>query len=251
MSERRVRRILRIPENEEPKKEIFPDDTIYDVSKKYNVGDWKEFFETQKETLKTISAIIAKNEKKYGTFIPERQQIFLAFKMTQLKDLKIIIVAQDPYPNRDNAMGLALSTPRDVKVSASMKTVFKEIVDNIPDFEVPDHSDLTKWAKQGILLLNMRLTVHEGMPGKYNNVWEGFTNNLISYIKEKAPNTLFMLWGGIARKLSTDLEGMNILEAAHPSPMNRGGGFLGCRHFFKANLYLRSLKKSEIDWNLD
>lgn len=232
-------------------KEIFPEDTIYEVSEKYNVGDWREFFSTQEENLKTISAIVEKNEKKHGTFIPGREQLFLAFKKTQLRHLKVIIVAQDPYPNRANAMGLALSTPRDVKVSASMKTVFKEIADNMPNFEIPDHSDLTKWAQQGVLLLNMRLTVHEGLPGKYNNCWEGFTNNLIAYIKEKAPNTLFMLWGGIARKLSTDLEGMNVLEAAHPSPMNQGGGFLGCKHFQKANLYLKSVKQEPIDWNLD
>jgi uracil-DNA glycosylase len=230
---------------------IEPTDTLMEVIRKTPLGDWRPLFEEEKDTLENISEILEKNERKYGPLCPSRELIFEAFRRTPLRKVKVALIVQDPYHKPGVATGLALSCRRGAPIQPTLKTVYKELEDEFEDFVAPDHGDLSEWAKRGVLLLNSRLTVHEGMPNKYNQIWTSFTQQVVEYIKHKQPNTIFMVWGSAAQKdLKDALDGANVLTAAHPSPVNTRGGFLGCEHFYKANIFLKSVGRSPIDWTI-
>ncbi len=195
------------------------------------------------------------NEKFEGSLsiYPEKQNIFKALELIgDLSNLKVVLLGQDPYHGVGQAMGLAFSVPCGVKLPPSLRNILKELKDDcgIVNTRV-EGGDLTEWANQGVLLLNTALTVREGCPNSHEQQWKPHTDNLIKYISENTDNTIFMLWGGNAKKKKVfiDKTKHHILEANHPSPLsaNRGGWF-GCKHFSKCNEILKKIGKSEINW---
>lgn len=182
---------------------------------------------------------------------PPANLIFSAFNLTPFTSLKVVLLGQDPYHNPNQAMGLSFSVPKGISLPPSLKNIYQELYEDlgIP----PSHDgDLSKWAKQGVLLLNSVLSVEQNKPASHQNFgWQTFTDNVISTISLQKEGIIFLLWGNYAKakKKLIDSKKHFILEAAHPSPLARGA-FFGCRHFSKTNKILKSLHKDPIDWQI-
>ena len=193
-----------------------------------------------------------REEKAAGKKIyPPGSQIFNAFALTPLHNLKVVILGQDPYHGPGQAHGLSFSVPAGVPAPPSLKNIFKEIESDL-GVRMSGYPNLEKWAMQGVLLLNAVLTVRSGEAASHSRIgWEEFTDAVIRHISENCEGVVFMLWGNFARSKSVliDRSRHHVLEAAHPSPLARGA-FFGCRHFSKANSLLSAAGKSPIDWQL-
>ena len=193
-----------------------------------------------------------REEKAAGKKIyPPGSQIFNAFALTPLHNLKVVILGQDPYHGPGQAHGLSFSVPAGVPAPPSLKNIFKEIEADL-GVRMSGYPNLEKWAMQGVLLLNAVLTVRSGEAASHSRIgWEEFTDAVIRHISENCEGVVFMLWGNFARSKSVliDRSRHHVLEAAHPSPLARGA-FFGCRHFSKANSLLSAAGKAPIDWQL-
>lgn len=190
-------------------------------------------------------------EKKKATIFPPGPLIFNAFNTTPFEKVKVVIIGQDPYHGQGQAHGLSFSVPVGTKVPPSLQNIYKELRE---DLCIPVHheGDLSKWARQGVLLLNATLTVRENLAGSHQNRgWEQFTDAVIRTVSEKKHNLVFLLWGRFAQekeKLISKTNDHLILKAAHPSFFSVKN-FFGCRHFSKTNEFLRSKGIPEIDWD--
>jgi len=208
-----------------------------------NIEKEKDYFKNLKEQI----------DKKYETttVFPPKDKIFNAFSKSLLKDLKVVILGQDPYHGKGQAQGLAFSTPKEIKNPPSMVNILKEIRDDLKKDSSCLDGDLTPWAKEGVLLLNTILTVEESKPKSHHKLgWETFTNNIIKYISDNCKEVVFILWGApaIAKSKLIDESKHHILTAPHPSPLSSYRGFFGCKHFSKTNEILKSLGKKPINW---
>ncbi len=208
-----------------------------------NLEKEKEYYEKLKNEI----------DKRYetSTVFPEKQNIFKAFSLTKLENLKVVILGQDPYHGFGQAQGLAFSTPSNIKNPPSMVNILKEINDDLGKKSICEDGDLTSWAKQGVMLLNTILTVEEGKAKSHHNLgWEIFTDNIIKYISDNKENVIFILWGSpaIAKTKLINKSKHHILTAPHPSPLSSYRGFFGCKHFSKTNEILTNLKKEPINW---
>ena len=208
-----------------------------------NLEKEKEYYEKLKNEI----------DKRYetSTVFPEKQNIFKAFSLTKLENLKVVILGQDPYHGLGQAQGLAFSTPSNIKNPPSMVNILKEINDDLGKKSICEDGDLTSWAKQGVMLLNTILTVEEGKAKSHHNLgWEIFTDNIIKYISDNKENVIFILWGSpaIAKTKLINKSKHHILTAPHPSPLSSYRGFFGCKHFSKTNEILTNLKKEPINW---
>ena len=197
-------------------------------------------------------ATFLKTQKAAGKKIyPPGSLIFNAFNTTPFEDVKVVILGQDPYHNPGEAMGLSFSVPKGVRIPPSLRNIYKELNEDLK-VVIPDHGDLTRWAEQGVFLLNAMLTVEHRTPRSHQKIgWQDFTDAVIRKLSSEREGLVFMLWGGFARK-KKDLIDKNkhlVLEAAHPSPL-AGGAYFGSKHFSKANDYLQKQGKEQIDWNL-
>jgi uracil-DNA glycosylase len=188
-----------------------------------------------------------------GTIIyPREDLIFNAFNTTPLPDVKVVILGQDPYHQPNQAMGLSFSVPQGVAVPPSLRNVYKELARTIDGFIIPKHGDLSKWAEQGVFLLNAVLTVAQGQAASHAKLgWQNFTDAVIRTISEHNEGVVFMLWGNFAKQKAAliDATRHTILTAIHPSPL-AGGGFAGCNHFALANELLVDQGKEPIDWQV-
>ena len=192
-----------------------------------------------------------KTEYSTRTIYPSMYDIFNAMKNTSFKDIKAVILGQDPYHENGQAMGLSFSVPKGIEKPPSLVNIFKEIKAETGE-DMPSSGDLTGWAKQGVLLLNAVLTVREHMANSHRGKgWESFTDGIIKKISDRRENVVFLLWGGNARSKKTLIDGKKhlILECAHPSPLSAYNGFFGCGHFIKANEYLIKNGKEPIIWS--
>ncbi len=214
--------------------------------------NWKDVIniEKEKDYFKNLKEQI---DKKYETttVFPPKDKIFNAFSKSSLKDLKVVILGQDPYHGKGQAQGLAFSTPKEIKNPPSMVNILKEIKDDLKKDSSCLDGDLNPWAKEGVLLLNTILTVEESKPKSHHKLgWETFTNNIIRYISENCEDVVFILWGApaIAKSKLIDEEKHYILTAPHPSPLSSYRGFFGCKHFSKTNEILKKIGKEPIDW---
>ncbi|AJC85641.1 uracil-DNA glycosylase [Campylobacter sp. RM16704] len=216
--------------------------------------DWKfflkdEFLQPYFLNIK-MEYINALNERKI--IYPPANLTFNAFNLTPLKNLKVIILGQDPYHNPNQAMGLSFSVPMGVKIPPSLLNIYKELQQDL-NIPIANHGDLSKWARQGVLLLNSILSVEANKPASHTHFgWQNFTDAVISKLSQEKEGLIFLLWGNYAKnkKFLIDTQKHYILEAAHPSPLARNA-FLGCKHFSKTNTILSSLHKDIIDWNLN
>ena len=213
---------------------------------------WEDIIdlEKQKDYYKSLEKEINKRYKTTTVF-PEKQNIFKAFSLTKLDNLKVVILGQDPYHGFGQAQGLAFSTPANIKNPPSMQNILKEINSDLGKKSICEDGDLTPWAKQGVLLLNTILTVEEAKPKSHHNLgWEVFTDNIIKYISDNCEDTIFILWGSpaISKTKLIDRKKHHILTAPHPSPLSSYRGFFACKHFSQTNDILKSLNKEAIIW---
>lgn len=191
-------------------------------------------------------------EKDAGRKIfPPGSQIFRAFDLTPVKDVKVVILGQDPYHGPGQAHGLSFSVPEGVPAPPSLKNIFKEIETDL-GVRMSGYPNLEKWARQGVLLLNAVLTVRSGEAASHSRIgWQEFTDAVIKYISDNCEGVVFMLWGNFARTKAELIDRSRhvVLEAAHPSPLARGA-FFGCRHFSRANAALVASGRAPVDWQL-
>jgi len=187
------------------------------------------------------------------TVYPPAADVFNAFKYTEFADVKVVILGQDPYHNEGQAHGLAFSVREGVAVPPSLVNIYKELADDIAGFSVPPHGCLTRWAEQGVLLLNTVLTVRAHRAHSHADLgWETFTDRVVAQINAGRENVVFMLWGSHAQKKGAMIDRSRhlVLSAPHPSPLSAYRGFFGCRHFSRANAYLAAHGITPIDWQL-
>lgn len=232
--------------------------TIYEIATEYVPPGWTSVFKFAEPELKLISRLL-KNKDYY----PEKRNLFKAFDLCPLASIRVVILGQDPYPGTcddgtPNAMGLAFSVDQKCQpIPASLRNIFKELSNEYSDYKIPTHGDLTKWAEQGVLLLNTKLTVKPGQPNheEHKGIWKGFLNKVLKSIIETNPECIFLLWGKSAHDLSSDLGQRSIkLYASHPSPQSAYTSsreipsFIGCNHFVKTNEFLQKTGKPMINW---
>ena len=209
----------------------------------YNINNgWNGFFEEQKrqEYFKDLASFVDA-EYENNTVYPPKENIFKAFELTDTDDIKLVIIGQDPYHEKGQAMGLAFSVPKGVKKPPSLCNIYKEIEMEY-DCKMPDSGDLTSWAKKGIFLLNNVLTVRDGAANSHKgHGWEIFTDNVIKYINEIDRPICYMLWGNFARSKKSLITNPKayVLESAHPSPLSASRGFFGNDHFKRFNSFLK------------
>lgn len=214
---------------------------------------WKQALisEFERPYFQTLATFL-KNEIAEGkTIYPPGPLIFNAFNTTPFANVKVVILGQDPYHNPGEAMGLSFSVPKGVRIPPSLQNIYKEILADL-GFPNPPHGDLTAWAKQGVFLLNAMLTVEKNNAGSHKQIgWQFFTDAVIKKLSDERAHLVFMLWGNFAKKKKDliDTHKHLVLESAHPSPL-AGNAFSGCRHFSKANNYLKMNGLEPIDWQI-
>lgn len=204
--------------------------------------------EMKKSYFKHIKEFI-KEERLIKTIYPSANDLFNAFKLTDFKDIKVVILGQDPYHGEKEAMGLSFSVRRGVRTPPSLRNIFKELKDDLNITRTD--TDLSDWAKQGVFLLNTVLTVEKDKANFHKEIgWEIFTDYVISQIDEKLDNVVFILWGRQARDKKKIMSNKNnyIIESAHPSPLSAYHGFFGSKPFSKTNNYLEEHNKKKINW---
>lgn len=183
-----------------------------------------------------------------GTIYPPREKVFEALKKTNLEEVKVVILGQDPYHGPGQAQGLSFSVPDDIPAPPSLQNILKELAE---DVGVKASHDLTSWADQGVLLLNACLTVPAGQAnGHAGVIWEEFTDAVIRLVSQEEEHVVFILWGAYARKKKALIDASKhmIIESAHPSPLSAYRGFFGSRPVSRVNAYLSEMGREPIDW---
>src|SRR5688572_27921770 len=202
---------------------------------------WKELLNDEFTKPYFEQAVLhLKTEKTQGkTIYPPGPLIFNAFDTTPIEKVKVVILGQDPYHGPRQAHGLCFSVQNGVAPPPSLINIFKELHEDV-GFSIPDHGNLTKWAIQGVFLLNASLTVRASEPMSHAKIgWAQFTDTVIRKISDHQPHVVFMLWGKFAqeKRILIDETKHLVLRAAHPSPLSAHAGFFGCKHFSQANTY--------------
>ena len=193
-----------------------------------------------------------KSEYSTQTVYPNMNDIFNALRLTSFKDTKVVIIGQDPYHGFGQAHGLCFSVIKGVVPPPSLKNIYKELKSDV-GFEIPNHGELTSWAKQGVLLLNNVLTVREGSPNSHKGKgWEIFTDRVIGELNKKETPVVFLLWGANAQKKAEIITNPKHykLITVHPSPLSASRGFFGCKHFSKTNEILQKNHINPINWEI-
>ncbi|MDF7676220.1 uracil-DNA glycosylase [Neisseriaceae bacterium ESL0693] len=201
------------------------------------------------QILQTVRA-----ERQAGEIIyPPAPDVFNAFKATEFDQVKVVILGQDPYHGANQAHGLSFSVREGVAIPPSLVNIYKELADDIEGFRIPQHGYLQAWAQQGVLLLNTVLTVRAGRAHSHAELgWETFTDHVINALNHQREHIVFLLWGSHAQKKGAMINRQKhlVLTAPHPSPLSAYRGFLGCRHFSKANTYLKENGLTPINWQI-
>lgn len=217
-------------------------------------GGWDELLAPlfADERYKKIREFL-KTEYSTRVIYPDMYDLFNCFRYTPVDKLKAVILGQDPYHEPRQAHGLCFSVREGVPLPPSLQNIFKEIESDL-GIKEPNCGDLTKWANEGVLLLNTTLTVREHLANSHSKCgWAWFTDSVIKLVSELFENVVFILWGGNARSKAPLIDGRKhlILQCAHPSPLSAYNGFFGCKFFSKTNEYLVSRGKEPIDWDLN
>jgi len=216
-------------------------------------NDWNQVLsviENSDGFKKFLNIINEKYEK--TTVFPSKNNVFNALKLTSYKDTKVVIVGQDPYHGVGEAHGLSFSVQKGIKIPPSLQNIYKELYDDL-GIEPNSDGDLTKWAKEGVLLLNAVLTVEKDKPASHRNLgWELLTDYIIKSLNQKEEPVVFILWGNFAKdkkKYITNPKHL-VITSTHPSPFSARNGFFGSKPFSKTNNFLIENKIKPIDWKL-
>jgi uracil-DNA glycosylase len=215
-------------------------------------ASWRKHLDGEREKpyFIQLESFVA-DEQEHHTIFPPREKIFTALKLTAYEDVKVLLLGQDPYIQKGQAHGLCFSVEdKQARIPPSLRNIYKELQDDVKVIP-PNHANLTAWANQGILMLNVVLTVRAGQSNSHKNKgWESFTDEIIRVVSEKKETVVFVLWGKPAQKKISLIDTVKhiIVQGAHPSPLARG--FVGSRPFSKINQALREAKRGEIDWRI-
>lgn len=216
--------------------------------------NWNDFNENEKTKPYYDSMYeFVKNEYDNHTCYPPFMKILNALNLTPYDDVKCVILGQDPYHEPNQAMGLSFSVAPGIAIPRSLQNIYKELNDELGCY-TPNNGDLTKWAKQGVLLLNSVLTVRAHNAASHSgHGWENYTDNILIELNKKQTPVVFLLWGNFARSKKSLITNPNhlILETTHPSPFSAGNGFFGCNHFKLCNDFLVKNNMSPIDWQIE
>lgn len=217
---------------------------------------WQKLINTEQEKPYFQSLINNVNEQRNTDIkiFPPNNDVFNAFKFTDLPDVKIVILGQDPYHGEGQAHGLAFSVLPDIKVPPSLVNIYKELSTDIDGFSTPKHGFLESWAKQGVLLLNTVLTVQQANAHSHAKLgWETFSDAVISELNNNNDHCVFILWGAHAKKKGRNIECDKhlVLSGPHPSPLSSYRGFFGSKPFSQANEWLIKQGEVSIDWCID
>lgn len=221
------------------------------------MASWQTFIEQQEqqEYYHQLQQRIAAERAGAVPVYPPEHQVFRAFQLTPLEQVRVVIVGQDPYHQPNQAHGLAFSVAQGVKVPPSLKNIYKAIQHDFPNSAIPSHGNLEGWAKQGVLLLNTSLTVRDSMAGSHANLgWQQFTHAAIQYLAAHHA-CAYLLWGKHAQEMAKPLvensrtaDQSLMLTSVHPSPLSAHRGFLTCGHFAATNTWLTARGQAPIAW---
>lgn len=217
-------------------------------------NDWKDLLDDEfnKEYYQKLRNFLT-TEYKTRTIYPDKYDIFNALHFTSYKDIKVVILGQDPYHGPGQAHGLSFSVNPGIKIPPSLLNIYKELNSDLGCY-IPNNGYLKKWADQGVLLLNTSLTVRAGEANSHKSIgWEIFTDKIISLVNEKEDPVVFLLWGNNAIKKKNLITNKRhlILTSVHPSPLSASRGFFGSKPFSKINNFLISVNKNPIDWQIE
>lgn len=215
---------------------------------------WKEVLEQEfsKPYMNDLRRFLKDEQQQHQVF-PANKLIFNAFEHTPFQEVKVVILGQDPYHNVGQAHGLSFSVQQGVAIPPSLRNMYTELSTDIEGFNIPKHGTLTKWADQGVLLLNAVLTVRAHIAASHQKRgWEIFTDTVIKELSNKRENIVFILWGNYAKQKIKLIDTTKhfVITSAHPSPLSAHNGFFGSKPFSKTNKYLIDHNKSPIDWSL-
>lgn len=206
--------------------------------------------EFEKDYMKDLNYFLTSQLKAKKMIYPNRENIFLALNLVKPKNIKVVILGQDPYHGEGEAHGLCFSVPQGVRLPPSLKNIFKELKADL-NIDPLENGDLSRWAEQGILLLNSVLSVEKDKAASHQKQgWEKFTDRIITLINENNENIVFILWGSYAQKKGAFIDKNKhlVLESVHPSPLSSHRGFFGSKPFSKTNLWLSKKGLKEIQW---
>lgn len=219
-----------------------------------NLGDWQEKLTTEMNQpyFKQLIKFVEK-ERQTKTIFPPENEVFTAFELTPLNQVKVVILGQDPYHGYNQAHGLSFSVKSGVKLPPSLQNIFIELHDDL-GIEISKHGNLSAWANQGVLMLNAVLTVEAHKANSHKDKgWETFTDAVIRLVSENRPHCIFVLWGRYAQNKIhlIDVNKHKIIQSPHPSPFSAKSGFFGSKPFSQINLALKQLGETEINWSLN
>jgi len=206
--------------------------------------------ELESDYMQSLKVFLKTEYQKKKTIYPESKNFFQALDLVDVKDVKVVILGQDPYHGPGQAHGLSFSVQEGVAFPPSLRNIFKELESDLK-IKAPAHGDLTKWAKQGVLLLNSVLSVEAGQAASHQGKgWEKFTDKIIEVVNRECPHVVFVLWGAYAQKKAAFVDRSKhlVLESVHPSPLSSHRGFFGSKPFSQANKWLKEKGLGEVQW---
>ncbi|QUX27361.1 uracil-DNA glycosylase [Nocardiopsis akebiae] len=210
---------------------------------------WAEALEPVAPQIAAMGDFLRQEVSEGRTYLPAGENVLRAFKQP-FEDVRVLIVGQDPYPTPGNAVGLSFSVAPDVRLPASLRNIYKEMVDDL-GVPMPSNGDLTPWTQQGVLLLNRVLSVEPGKAGSHRGKgWEAVTEQAIRALAERDKPLVAILWGRDARNLRPLMPGVPCVESAHPSPLSARNGFFGSKPFSRANEMLKEQNSDLVNWEL-
>lgn len=254
----KAKKVEKNAEQAEKKEEISEekkgdDSKLSPIAKSLTEPGWQKLLlpEMQKPYFKKIEMFVEAARKK-GPVWPKTEDTFTAFNETPLKDVKVVVIGQDPYFNANQGHGLCFSVNKGIKTPPSLNRMYKELESCYPGYKKPNHGYLLEWAQRGVLLLNATLTVNQGAANSHAKCgWQDFTDAVIKLINKHCDGLVILLWGGFAKKKGkiVDRKKHHVLECAHPSPLS-GNKWFGNKTFLEANNILKKLGKDPIDWSI-
>jgi len=217
--------------------------------------NWQTLLSSEKEMpyFKALMTYVQSRRDAGATVFPPKKDVFNAFSLTPADQVKVVILGQDPYHGAGQAHGLCFSVKDDVKIPPSLRNIYKELNSDIAEFTMPKNGNLTRWAQQGVLLLNTVLTVEEAQANSHKGKgWETFSDKVIMQVSEHMEDVIFLLWGKPAQQKAKLINTAkhHILTSVHPSPLSAHRGFLGCQHFSKVNQILTKRGDLSINWQV-